>query len=82
MQCGGAEPVLAAYKLLLVLPRIAAHEQPMCGLVARVSAYRLLPELNSEQELAAIAIRFREVLKRLQVQFFQVAPFRKIPITV
>ena len=54
----------------------------MCCLVTRVGAYGLLPELDSHQELAAIAISFGEVLECLQVQFLQVAAFRKEPFTV
>ena len=81
MQGSGAEPVLAAHQLLLVLPGIAPHEQPVCGLVTRVGGYCLLPELNGYQELAAIAVCFCEVLERLQVQLLEMPPFRKIPFT-
>jgi hypothetical protein len=49
MQGGGAEPILAAHQLLLILPGVAAHEQAMDGLVTRVSAYGLLPEIHGQE---------------------------------
>ena len=68
-QGGRAELVLTAHKLLLVLAGVTAHEQPMRRLVTRIGVSCLLGELNSDEDLAEIAVGRREELERLQVQF-------------
>jgi hypothetical protein len=45
-----------------------------------VGTYRRLAEFNGLHELPAIVMSHAEVLKCLQVQFLELAPFGKIPV--
>ena len=62
---GDTNAVLPDHQLLLMLCRIASHEDSVNRLAARVTAHRELAEMHGLGKLAELEMHFRDALERL-----------------
>ena len=67
VQGGGAELILPAHELLLVLQGITAHQEPVRWLAALVGADRELAELNRGGEVTLVEMHLGQVFQGLEV---------------
>ena len=82
MQGGGAELVLAAHELLLMLQGVTAHQEPVGWLTALVGVDRELAKLNCHSEISLVEMHPGQAFQGLEVQLLQASLLGEVPITI